>query len=241
MEPHIIFENDSVCIIDKPSGVSVHQDGMRVESTVADWFVTQYPTAAEVGEPLVLSNGNTVHRPGIVHRLDKETSGVMVLAKTHDAFLALKEQFQTRQVKKQYRAFVWGAIKEDGGVIDKPIGRSRSDFRRRSAEFGAKPPLRDARTVFSVLRRSPQFSYVEVEPETGRMHQIRVHFKARGNPVVCDTLYLPRRECALGFSRLALHAYSLTIHMPGADTQTFVAELPPDFLAAETIMSQGIA
>lgn len=241
MTPHIIFENDDVCVINKPSGISAHADGARHEETVADWLVAHAPSAHGVGEPLVLATGSVVERHGIVHRLDKETSGVMVLAKTQEAFLYLKTQFQDREVAKVYRAFVWGVIKDKEGHIDKPIGRSRSDFRRRSAEFGAKPPLRDAQTLFSVLARNDSFSYVEAKPLTGRMHQIRVHFKAHGNPIVCDKLYLPKRECALGFSRLALHAFSLSLSLPEGVTRTFEAPLPADFLHAERELGLGIA
>ncbi len=236
MNIDVLFENDDVCVINKPSGVSVHKDGRREEDTVADWFVTQYPESSGVGEPLLLTDGGTVQRHGIVHRLDKETSGVMILAKTQDAFEKLKEQFQARSVSKIYRLFVSGEIQEASGVIDKAIGRSRGNFRLRSAEFGAKPPLRDAQTNFSVLARGGGYSYVEATPKTGRMHQLRVHFKARGNPIVCDRLYMPRRECALGFSRLALHAHSLAIYLPNGEPMTFTAPLPEDFKNAEQLV-----
>lgn len=233
MNIEILFENDEVCVINKPSGMSVHKDGRREEETVADWFVSHYPAAQGVGEPLMLTDGTTIERHGIVHRLDKETSGVMILAKTQDAFEKMKIQFQARSVSKIYRLFVEGEIKENTGTINKPIGRSRGNFRLRSSEFGAKPPLRDALTDFSVVVRGGGYSYVEATPKTGRMHQLRVHFKARGNPIVCDRLYMPRRECALGFSRLALHAHSLSLLLPSGENMTFTAPLPEDFLDAE--------
>jgi len=237
----IIFENNDVCVVNKPSGISAHKDGTREEETVADWFVSAYPESRGVGEPLLLTNKTSIERHGVVHRLDKETSGVMILAKTQEAFLFLKKQFQGREVQKHYRAFLWGEIKEPSGLIDKPIGRSRGDFRTRSAEFGAKPPLREAQTEFSVLARGNGFTYVEARPRTGRMHQLRVHFKAHGNPIVCDKLYLPRRECALGFMRLALHAHSLGLTLPTGEVQTFTAPLPSDFLHAEEELKGKIA
>lgn len=233
MVPKIIFEDDDVMVVNKPAGMSVHKDGVREEETLADWFVGERPEARGVGEPLVLTSGVHVDRPGIVHRLDKQTSGVMVLAKNQTSFLFLKEQFKERHVEKIYRAFVWGELKEERGTIALPIGRSASDFRRRSAERGAKPPLRDAVTNWVCLRKGAGFSYVEVKPKTGRMHQIRVHFKALQHPLVGDTLYAPRRAPALGFERLALHACSLSLTFLDGKEHTFEAPLPYDFVRAE--------
>ena len=234
----ILFESDDVCVINKPSGMSAHKDGTREEETVADWFVATYPHTKGVGEPLELNNGNVVDRPGVVHRLDKHTSGVMILAKKQEAFAHLKEQFQNRAVEKTYRLFVWGLFKEDEGVIDLPIGRSRGDFRKRSAEFGAKEPLRDAYTAYKVLKQGVEHSYIEAHPKTGRMHQLRVHFKAKGRPLVCDPLYAEKKPCgsdaSLGLSRLALHAHTLTLLWPGdTEKKQFTAPVPHDFITAE--------
>lgn len=240
MNISILYEDNDVCVVDKPSGMTVHKDGKREEETLADWFVSHHPDAAGVGEPLTLSDNTVVDRPGIVHRLDKETSGVIILAKHQDAFAHLKTQFQKRTVKKTYRAFVWGAFKEEVGVIDLPIGRSRSDFRKRSAEFGAKPPLRDAKTAFTVLKNGKDYAYVELAPHTGRMHQLRVHLKAKSHPIICDSLYAAKKECALGFDRLALHAHTLSIELPSKETQMFEAPLPESFKKAEAEL-QNIA
>ncbi len=237
----ILFEDDHVCVISKSPGVSVHQDGRQKEETVADWFVSYVPSAREVGEPLVLTDGTTIGRPGIVHRLDKETSGVMVLAKTQESFLFLKKQFQNRTVEKKYRTFVWGALKDSEGSITRSIGRSRSDFRKRSAEYGAKPPLREARTDYTTLLKGTEFSYLEAHPFTGRTHQIRVHFKSRGAPIVCDRLYAEKKPCTLGFSRLALHAYSLSFTLPTGEKKTISAPLPEDFEQAEKLLKAEIA
>ncbi|MEK7530810.1 MAG: RluA family pseudouridine synthase [Patescibacteria group bacterium] len=230
MEPTVLFENDDVLVIDKPSGMSMHGDGLRVTEgipTIADWFVAKYPEAAGVGEPLELNDGRTVDRPGIVHRLDKGTSGVVVLAKRQSAYEFLKKQFQDRLVQKEYVAIVWGEMKNDSGTVEYPIGRSVTDFRRRSAEKNAKPPLRDARTDYEVIARGGGFTLVRLRPKTGRMHQIRVHMKAVGHPLVGDGLYAPRRDASvLGFNRLALHAENLTIILPSGETQSFAASLP---------------
>jgi 23S rRNA pseudouridine1911/1915/1917 synthase len=237
MEPQILYEDHDILVANKPAGVSVHKDGKRQEETLADWFVGRVPDANGVGEPLVLTNGIVVPRPGIVHRLDKETSGIMVLAKNQVAFLFLKKQFQERLVKKIYRAFLWGEIKEETGTVALPIGRSASDFRRRSAERGAKPPLRDAVTDWSRIAKGAGFSYVEAKPKTGRMHQLRVHFKALQHPIIADRLYAPRRAPALGFERLALHALSLTITLPNGEEKTFEAPLTDDFQRAEKLLN----
>lgn len=233
MEVSVLYEDDDVVVINKPSGISVHPDGRREEETISDWFVSQYPEAKEVGEPLTLSNGVVVPRPGIVHRLDKDTSGVMVLAKTNEAHAHLKHAFQERMVKKTYRTFLWGALKKQKGIITLPIGRSRSDFRKRSAERHAKEPLREARTDFEVLMHTRDISYVEAKPHTGRMHQIRVHFKAPQNPVVGDMLYAPKKGYALGFQRLALHAFQLSLPLLRGGEKVFEAPLPEDFIKAE--------
>lgn len=232
IDPTIIYEDSDVLVINKPAGISVHKDGMREEETIADWFVAKYPEAKGVGEPLTLTNGTVVDRPGIVHRLDKETSGVMVLVKNQTAYEFLKKQFQERESVKTYRAFVWGEMKNDSGIINLPIGRSQSDFRRRSAERGAKAPLRDAETHFEVMARGGGFTEVQVKPKTGRMHQIRVHMKALQHPLVGDRLYAPRRDYALGFERVALHAESLSITLPTGERHAFEAPPPQDMAAA---------
>lgn len=232
MNISILFEDDAVVVIQKPAGITVHGDGRRVERTVCDWFVERYPESREVGEPITLSNGTILERPGIVHRLDKETSGVMILAKTPSAHAHLKAEFKERRVEKTYRTFLWGEVRKVKSSVTFPIGRSRADFRKRSAEKHAKPPLRDARTDLEVLQRAGGFSYVIARPKTGRMHQIRVHCKALQHPVVGDMLYASTKGYALGFQRLALHAIDLSLALPSGEQKTFTAPLPQDFLDA---------
>lgn len=241
----VIFENESIVVINKPSGVMVHADGYAEGETVADWFVQNYPESKGVGEEAILNHGKNVDvridRPGIVHRLDTETSGVLVLARTQQTFAFLKRQFHDRKTKKEYRAFVYGKMSEDHGSIDRPIGRSAKDFRLRSAQRGAKGALRPSHTDWELIAGNNEFSYLRAFPKTGRTHQIRVHLKAINHSVVCDKLYAPKSLIEntdnLGFDRLALHAHTLTINVPSptGDTKemTFEASLPPEFLAAE--------
>jgi 23S rRNA pseudouridine1911/1915/1917 synthase len=236
MEISILYEDKDMLALDKPAGLVVHADGKSEEPTLADWLLGKYPDLREVGEPWTAPNGEVIFRPGIVHRLDRDTSGVLVVAKTSESFAHLKKQFQNRLAKKTYRAFVYGIVKNDAGIIDKPVGRSASDFRKWSAEFGARGELREAVTEYKVLERGKEATYLEVYPKTGRTHQIRVHLKAIGHSVVCDALYAPKRQksslCILGFSRTALHAFSLEIFSPSGKSLRFEALLPADFLCA---------
>ena len=278
----ILYEDDDVVVIDKPSGVMVHGDGRSprtkgekrilgasqdslrtfaseakskdpmsgqrqygARETVADWHVARVPTARGVGEPMVLANGVIVDRPGVVHRLDQETSGVLILAKTQEAFVHLKKQFHDRLTKKEYRAFVYGQVKEPRGIITRAIGRSAQDFRLRSAQRGARGTLREAETAWERITAMSDYSYLRLLPRTGRTHQLRVHAKAMNHPIVHDRLYAPKRvekdPQALGFARLALHAYALTVTLPAGETKTFTAPLPEDFRHAETLLSDTLA
>lgn len=240
----ILYEDDDTIVVDKPSGMFVHGGGRGVhneaQETVADWHVARVPTASGVGELLILTDGTTLNRPGIVHRLDQETSGVLILAKTQEAFVHLKRQFHDRLAKKEYRAFVYGEMKEPRGVITRMIGRSAQDFRLRSAQRGARGRLREAETQWERLNGTAEYSYLRLLPKTGRTHQLRVHLKAVNYPIVCDRLYAPNRVAndphALGFDRLALHAYALMIGLPSGELRTFTAPLPEDFTRAEALL-----
>ena len=252
-DPTILYEDSDVVVIDKPAGLMVHPDGVSKEKTLVDWILAAYPDMRGVGEPLDLSRGkpdddqkerlavSVVERPGIVHRLDKETSGVLILARTPAAHVHLKDAFMNREAVKTYRAFLYGIIKEDRGSVDKPIGKSRTDFRQWSAARNPRGVMREAHTDFKVLLRSPLASYVEAYPKTGRTHQIRVHFKAIHHPVVADALYAAGKPHILGFTRLALHSKSLMIELPSGEKRTFEAPLPPDFIEGERQLRAEIA
>jgi RluA family pseudouridine synthase len=201
-----------------------------------DWLIEQYPKIKGVGETERLANGTIIERPGIVHRLDRDTSGVLLIAKTSTAFIHLKSQFQNRQVQKTYNAFVYGRFNESVGEIDRPIGKNASDFRLWSAQPGARGQMRPAHTSYQVLAQGnvqkESVSYIEARPHTGRTHQIRVHLKAVHHPVVCDPLYAPKRPCLLGFKRLALHARLISFTDFAGGFQTVEAPLPADFIQA---------
>ena len=224
-----LFENEEVVVVNKPAGLVVHSDGRAKETNLCDWILENYPEIENVGEPLILQNGTEIKRPGIVHRLDRETSGVLIIAKTQESFLNLKEQFQNKEVKKIYKTFVWGKMKENEGIIDRPIGKSGKDFRQWSAQRGARGKLREAITEYRVLKSNEEFSYLEINLKTGRTHQIRVHMKAVNTPVVGDKLYAPKQDYALGFERVALHAFSVRFSLISGEKVEIEASLPIDF------------
>lgn len=232
MEPEILWEDTHMVAVYKPSGLVVHPDGKTEEKTVCDWFVSKYPQAKEVGESIELTSGGVILRPGIVHRLDRETSGILLLAKTKEGHAHVKKQFQDRTIEKTYRTFVYGKVKADSGTIDRPIARSKSDFRKWSAQRGARGQAREAVTDYLVLKRSDDATFLDVKPKTGRTHQIRVHLKAINHPVVCDTLYAPNMQSILGFKRLALHAFSITFKDLEEKQVYIEAPYPDDFRQA---------
>lgn len=233
MKIPILYEDKDVVVINKPAGLNVHPDGKGKEKTLVDWILKKYPSAKNVGEPMIFENGTKILRPGIVHRIDKDTTGVLIIAKNKKAYEFLKEQFQSRKVHKVYQTFVYGNIKEDRGMIDRTIGRSPNDFRKWSAQRGARGEMREAVTYFKVLSRKNNITFLEVMPKTGRTHQIRVHFTALNHPVVRDELYASRfflkQKNQLGFKRLALHARELEIILPSGKLLKITAPYPKDF------------
>ncbi len=228
----ILYKDKHLFVVNKPAGLMVHSDGRTKEKTLADILVEEYPDIKEVGEPWTTPAGEKIYRPGIVHRLDRDTSGVLIIARDQEMFLFLKEQFKERNIKKKYHAFVYGNIKEDEGTINKPIGKSRKDFRQWSAQPGNRGIQREAITEFKVLGRGGEYTYIELSPKTGRTHQLRVHLKATHHPIVCDKLYASNRPCMLGFSRLALHARYIAFPDPKGKIITVEAPLTEDFQIA---------
>lgn len=231
--PEIVHEDSDVVVINKPPGLIVHSDGRTAEPTVADWAVATFPEMKGVGEPWESPQGEVIDRPGIVHRLDRTTSGVMILAKTKEAHALLKEQFQSRSTEKEYRAFVYGHPKEDAGLIEKEIVRIKSSPPRWGVAFKDDNKKRVAVTEWRVLKRGDAggvpASYLSISPKTGRTHQIRVHMKAMNHSIVADHLYAGKQPSILGFTRPALHAHQLSITLPSGERKTFEAPLPADF------------
>ncbi len=236
MTPEIIYEDADAVVIIKPAGLITHSDGRTEEPSVADWALERYPNIRDVGEPWTSPQGEVILRPGIVHRLDRGTSGVMILAKTNEAYAFLKQQFGDRSTEKHYRALVYGHPAQDSGTIEAEIVRIRSVPPRWGvAHEGESRTHRAAVTEWQVLSRGTdpatgeKAAYLDAQPKTGRTHQIRVHLKHLGHPVVCDPLYAKGRPCLFGFDRPALHAFSLSITLPSGERRTFEAPVPADF------------
>lgn len=241
MKIKVIFEDTNFLAIDKPAGISVHPSAQlwaggdakkKKEEFITTWVLKNYPKMAKVGEPMLVDD-QEIDRPGIVHRLDKDTSGVLVLAKNQKSHAFLKEQFQNKEVEKIYHTVVSGWVRNDRGVLTIPIGRSPSDFRRRLAGRGARGALREAITEYRVLKRfmsgKEKYTYVEVLPKTGRTHQIRVHMKYLNHPVACDELYNPGKPCPKGFDRLALHAKTIEFKSLKGKLLKIESPLPKEF------------
>lgn len=252
MKIKILFEDKNILAIDKPSGVMVHSDGKSDEETIVDFIISYDKSLEKVGEPMFIEYKGEkikIKRPGIVHRLDKETSGVLLVAKNQKTFNLLKNQFQNHTIKKVYKAFVYGNVSDPKaslatngrGVIDVPIGRSPKDIRMWTAGRGAKNGIHEARTEYKVLSRFSDvkeaekktednlFSYIEAYPKTGRTHQIRVHMRYINHPIVSDPLYRGSKDMALGMKRLALHASSITFRLHNGQMMTIESPLPNDF------------
>jgi len=221
----ILYEDEVIIVINKPEGIQIHpaRRGINMK-TIAHWIITKYPKLRGIGEdPL---------RPGIVHRLDRETSGVLVIAKTEASFKSLKELFQKRAMEKTYIALVYGHMEALEGQINKPLIRHSGELKRFAVETQYVPEgAREALTLYRVIARYAEFDLLSVTPKTGRTHQIRVHLASLGNPIVGDKLYTSKslqRGDKFFSQRQLLHAFRLKFDL-FSKKYTFGAPLPPDF------------
>ncbi len=209
----IIYEDDDLLVIDKPAGLVVHPAPGHYSHTLVNAILFHFPHLADISDSL---------RPGIVHRLDKDASGVMLVAKNSAAQLNLISQFKTHSVVKAYLVLVRGHLTPEHGVIEAPIGRDPRNRKRMAVVAEG----REARTQYQVVKYIGNYTLLEVRPETGRTHQIRVHLLAIGYPVVGDTTYGVRSAY---LSRQFLHASRLGFHLPSTgEYAEFTSELPPD-------------
>ncbi len=212
----ILYEDRHVVVINKPARLTVHPGQGQRSGTLSDWFTDRYPEA-QAGDP---------ERPGIVHRLDKDTSGVMILAKTAESFEYLKDQFKRQRPKKEYLALVFGVPGESKGRITRPMSRSKRNPLRRTIDEAGKPAI----TEWRLEKKFSHYALLRAFPLTGRTHQIRVHFHFLGFPIVGDTLYVFKRQRPpQGVHRQLLHAEKLKIELPSGKERAFLAPLPEDF------------
>jgi 23S rRNA pseudouridine1911/1915/1917 synthase len=251
MDIKIIYEDKDVLVVDKPAGIVVFPEGQTLknkEKTLIDYLIEKYPELKNAGE---------APRYGIVHRLDKDTSGILLVAKSTEALIFLQKQFKNktnavlsaslgnknsdsnslalldnRTVEKKYVCLVEGTINEDSGEIKTLIARSSKDPRKQHAySEGERHPAsaREAITEYKVLERFKDYTLLEVEIKTGRRHQIRCHFSYLQHPIAGDKLYsFKNSKIPEGLTRQFLHAQKLKIQLPNGKTEEFISDLPEE-------------
>lgn len=222
----IIYQDDDCVVINKPDGLLSHsKGGYNPEPTVATWLTNEYYDTLSRFPRTVLGD-----RGGIVHRLDRATSGVMICAKTPDAFEWLQKQFSSRKVIKTYYALVEGVVEPRAAIIDAPIERNPKSPQR----FHVNHTGKTAQTTYKVMkhfrRDDRDYSLIELTPKTGRTHQLRVHLNYLKKPILGDTFYDGAKA-----DRLYLHAAKLEITLPNKQRQIFESTLPPDFLKPKAL------
>lgn len=220
----VIDEQEDYIVLNKPAGLIVHEAPSLQEATLTDWLINKYPEIKTVGEdPL---------RPGIVHRLDKDVSGLLIVARTAAGFKHFKKLFQSRTLKKVYTALAHGNIQRDNGVIDFPIERAVGGYK-----MAARPKNQEGKqseTHFTVLKRFLHYTLAEILIKTGRTHQIRAHLAAYGNPIVGDNLYgthtTKLNNNKLKTHRIFLMASRLEFKDPKGEKKKYELELPEEFI-----------
>lgn len=213
----IVYEDSDVIVVNKPQGLCVHPAPGNESGTLVNGLVYH------CGDELSAING--VIRPGIVHRIDKDTSGLLIVAKNNDAHLKLSEQLKERKAMRKYVALVNGNIKEDSGTINKPIARNPADRKKMAVVQGG----REAVTHFNVIERFMQYTLVECILETGRTHQIRVHMASIGHSIVGDPLYGIKKE-KFNLDGQLLHAKTIGfVHPSNGEMMEFTSEIPEHF------------
>ncbi|MEZ0209151.1 MAG: RluA family pseudouridine synthase [Candidatus Paceibacterota bacterium] len=220
----VIFEDSNIVVIDKPSGVVVHPFDFSTEETMVDFLHEKYPEMFSIENTVTLQDGRTVSLGGIVHKLDRDTSGVMVLARNKETFEALKKQFSEHSTKKVYVALVEGLMEKEEFRINAPLGRGKKDYKQSTNPINPRGELREAITDVKVIVKKENTTLVELTPLTGRTHQLRAHMSSIGHPIVDDIAYGSTTKD----SRIMLHAQSLCFTL-GNETKTYTAELPKEF------------
>src|SRR5581483_6226671 len=219
----VIYEDADVLVVDKPAGAVVFPEGSTTENTLIDHLIAEHPE---------LKSAGLAPRYGVVHRLDKDTSGILLVAKNTESLIFLQKQFKNRRVEKKYTALVAGAIKEDSGVITAPIGRSPKDPRKQKVygpEQVSPPSARDAITEYQVLQRFAEYTLLEVTIKTGRKHQIRAHLAFIHHPVSGDKLYgFKDSPTPDGLPRQFLHASYIKIQLPSGTIKALHSDLPEE-------------
>lgn len=231
---NIVYEDKDIIVLNKQIGISVHPSINESDGTIANALIAKYPEIQGVGDDPI--------RPGIVHRLDKDTSGLLVVARNQKTFEFLKKEWQEGKVVKKYLALVWGHLKNEKGEIKSELTRSIKDFRKRMVVRPEKNKEeikgKMAITEYKVVKKFRVFSLIEVYPKTGRMHQIRVHMTSLGHPIAGDKIYGKNKEIPGGLKRQFLHAYYLKFSLPDGRSLAFESDLPDDLSLVLTELSK---
>jgi len=229
MRFNILYENNNLLVIEKPAGITVFPEGSTTEKTVIELLLKEFPYLKSAGNP---------PRYGIIHRLDKDTSGILLVAKTSEGLDFFQKEFQNQKVVKKYLALVVGKVKEKQGIIDGLIGRSQNDKRKQKVYLQGEPNTKNKRraiTEYKVIEQFDGYALLEIKPKTGRKHQIRTHLAYISHPIAGDQLYGFKNQISPeGLDRQFLHANYLKIKLPSGEekptvhTQEFNSELPED-------------
>ena len=223
MEFNIIYQDPNILVIDKPAGLVVFSEGQVKKNTLIDYLLEKFPDLENVGQ---------APRYGIIHRLDKDTSGILLIAKNNKALTFFQNQFKEGRVFKKYLALVVGNLKNTGGTIETLIGRSPKDRRKQKIYLPEEPESdkkRKAVTEYKILENFKNFSLIEVVPKTGRKHQIRAHLAYLGYPIAGDKLYgFKSQILPKDLSRQFLHATCLKIELPNGEIKEFHSDMPQD-------------
>ena len=221
MELKIIYEDENVLVIDKPPGIIVFPEKALEEKTLIEYIIKQYPKIESVGN---------VPRHGIVHRLDRDTSGILLVAKNTETLEFLQKQFQERRVVKKYTALVVGQVKEKKGEIKTLISRSpKNRLKQKAYSLGDPKGKRKAETHYKIIKKLEDYTLLEVEIKTGRRHQIRCHMAHINHPIAGDRLYgFKNQPSPENLNRQFLHASYLKVKLPDNKEKEFRSELPDD-------------
>jgi len=223
MELKIIYEDENLLVVNKPAGLNVYSETENTEKTLIDRLLESYPELKNVGSP---------PRYGIAHRLDKDTSGLILVAKTNQALFFLQKQFKNRTIQKKYTALIVGNVKTESGIIETLIGRSPKDGKKQKIFLLGEPGSegkRQAVTEYKVVERFDDYTLLEVIPKTGRKHQIRCHLSHIHHPIAGDKVYgFKNQPKPKELTRHFLHASYLKIQLPNNETKEFKSELPEE-------------
>ena len=225
MNIEVIFESQNFIIINNPSGLVVHPFDYSTEYTLVDFLREKYPEIFAIENNVTLQDKRTIALGGIVHKLDRDTSGIMVIAKNKETFDVLKSQFRNHTTKKTYVALVEGIIEKSAFTIDAPLGRSKKDYKQTTNPENPRGGMRDAVTDVQVVHRNDTATLVKLLPQTGRTHQLRAHMSSISHPIVGDKAYGSTIES----QRIMLHAESLEFEVGGEEFE-FSVEAPEGFI-----------